>query len=107
MLCRRRMSATSPRSSSSAVDLLLAGLSAFPAWRTRGRGARPASGRDRAVGAGLAGPSAPQGAGDHEQHDGQAGHGHAAHTCGEKMKEVAKLPIADPICQSILTACVR
>ena len=29
------------------------------------------------------------------------------HTCGEKMKEVAKLPIAEPICHSILTAWVR
>ena len=26
------------------------------------------------------------------------------HTWGEKMKEVAKLPIAEPICHSILTA---
>ena len=72
MLCRRRMSATSPRSSSTAGALLLAGLSAFPAGAPAGR--PPARPR---LGAGLAGAAAPQGAGDHEQHDGQAGQGHA------------------------------
>ncbi len=72
MLCRRRMSATSPRSSSAAGALLLAGLSAFPAGAPAA-----APGRPVCPGGGLTGAAAPQRAGDHEQHDGQAGQGHA------------------------------
>ena len=73
MLCRRRMSATSPRSSSAGA-LLLAGLSAFPAGAAAGWPAARAGASapaDRACG-----PAARHPPGDHEQHDGQAREGH-------------------------------